>query len=87
MNTKLLNEMLKVAGLPLKEEDASPEHMKKEKALFEQCCECLTEVGKMCDARLAEKDLSPEHKKQYTELCECVKETCDTMKKHLASYK
>lgn len=88
MNTKQLNEMLKFAGLPIREEkdDASP-HITKEKALFEQCCDCLSQVEKMCDARLAEKDLTDEHKKQYTELCECAKDCCEVMKKHLASYK
>lgn len=86
---KQLNEMLKLAGLPIREEDekdATPQHMKNEKALFERCCGCLEDVMKMCEERL-KGEVTDEHKKQYTELCDCAKECCATMKKHVESYK
>lgn len=82
-----LNKIRKSAGLPLMEDDATPEHKDNERALFQKCCEDLAKVETMCGSRLKEKDLSDEHKKQYTDLCACAKRCCEDMRKHLASYK
>lgn len=82
-----LNYYRKAAGLPLVESDASPEHIKSEKALFETCIGHCDKIIAMCEARLQQKDLSDEHKKQYTELCKCTKEHVALLRKHLASYK
>jgi hypothetical protein len=87
--TSKLNELLKLAGLPLREEkeDASPDHVKNERELFNTCIKCCEDIVKMCEGRLAEKDLSDEHKKQYTALCNNTKKHSELMKTHLASYK
>jgi len=82
-----MNAILKLAGLPIREEDASPSHEKKEQDLFTVCITHCEDIMKMCDARLQEKDLSAEHKKQYTALCDNTKKHVELMKKHLESYK
>lgn len=91
-----LNDTRRLAGLPAiveeqlneaeEKSDASPEHVAKEKELFNKCISCCNDIVAMCEGRLKEKDLTPEHKKQYTDLCKCTKEHIEALKKHLASY-
>ncbi len=77
-----------IAGVVIESEDcdASPEHIKKEKKLFEDTCKNLQDIQKMCEARLSEKDLTDEHHKQYTKMCASVEKLCTEMKEHLKSY-
>ena len=84
-----INEVLRLAGLPLREEDLA-QHVKKEERLFVDCCSCLKDVMKMCEERLndpATGDITPEQKKQYTDLHACAKHCCEVMSKHRESYK
>lgn len=67
--------------------DASPEHEKHEKKLFDNCISCCDKICDMAEKRLAQKDLSEEHRKQYKEMCSDIKKFSTLLKKHLASYK
>ena len=80
-----INEMRKAAGLN-ETSDASPKHIKNERALFEKCIKCCEEIIAMAEGRLKEKDLTDEHKKQYREMCDDAKKQIEVMKSHLTSY-
>ena len=91
MKTETMNDLLKIAGMPLMEtagpaETADKDHERKEHDLFKKSCEDLTKVVAMCEDRL-KSELTDEHKKQYTALLVCSKQCCMDMNKHLETYK